>query len=117
MSTFINPGSGPVEERHSPEGAARNMDQLAADLAERTGQSSTVEPMMHGHGGGRYLFTLKTGEIEHEVEMPGIALEAVRYLGREHGQDPWDFPRLYVDGSSWLWAFALDVLEGEVAKG
>jgi hypothetical protein len=32
----------------------------------------------------------------------------VRYLGIP-GQNIWDFPRLFVDGSSWVWKFAIAV--------
>jgi hypothetical protein len=35
-------------------------------------------------------------------------LEKVRYLDSEN-QDIFNFPRLYVDGSSWVWKYALNV--------
>lgn len=40
--------------------------------------------------------------------MPGIALENVRYVGADD-QNIWDFPRLYVEGSSWVWEFGVRV--------
>jgi hypothetical protein len=43
-----------------------------------------------------------------EIQMPGLPVERVRYMG-ETGQNIWDFPRLYVDDSSWIWQFALSV--------
>jgi hypothetical protein len=42
--------------------------------------------------------------------MPGLPVEQVRYMG-ESGQNIWDFPRLYVDDSSWIWEFALSSCE------
>ena len=43
------------------------------------------------------------------VEMPGLPLEQVRYMGHE-GQNARDYPRLYVDGASWLWEFAVNIV-------
>jgi hypothetical protein len=59
------------------------------------------------YGDGRYCFMLSCEEFpkkKFEIQMPGWELERVRYMGLD--QNPWGFPRLYVDGSSWLWEFA-----------
>lgn len=32
------------------------------------------------------------------------------------GDNAWDFQRLYVDGSSWLWPFALNMVESSLYK-
>lgn len=57
---------------------------------------------------GRYLFVIGADNFkyESEIEMPGLPIEKVRYMSAD-GQNPFDFPRLYVDGSSWLWKFAI----------
>lgn len=57
---------------------------------------------------GRYSFVLDADEFSYNtiIEMPGLPLEQVRYMDEE-GQNPFEFPRLYVDGGSWLWKFAL----------
>ncbi|WP_232700178.1 hypothetical protein [Brevibacillus daliensis] len=57
---------------------------------------------------GRYLFELKThikSGFSWEVDMPSLPLEQGRYVSEE-GQNIQDFPRLYVDGSSWVWKYA-----------
>jgi hypothetical protein len=61
---------------------------------------------------GRYKFNVvheKTGKIVTDVDMPGIPIEKVRYTGTED-QNIWHYPRLYVDGSSWVWLYALHSL-------
>ena len=40
--------------------------------------------------------------------MPGLPLEQVRYLGLD-GQNAYDYQRLDIDHSSWLWKFAVNV--------
>ena len=54
--------------------------------------------------GGRFLFTIRRGIRKTLVAMPGIPLAEVRYID---GANAWLFPRLYVDGDSWLWEFAV----------
>jgi hypothetical protein len=57
-------------------------------------------------GDGRHTFTLTWEGYAREVQMPDLDLERVRWMGLP-GQNIWDFPRLCVDGSSWVWQFAL----------
>jgi len=64
---------------------------------------------------GRFTFDvtvhLKDGRhFAFEVEMPGLPLDKVRYVSDE-GQNIWDFPRLYVDGSSWVWEYSFSDFE------
>lgn len=67
------------------------------------------------YGEGRYAFTLNRRDRSVEIQMPGLSLTRVRYTGID--QDIWDFPRLYVNGSSYVWKYALSVarahLEGD----
>ena len=98
---FINPGTGPVREtlcRH----AVMNMRAFRRDL-----NASGITFARYGKiEGGRYPFLVRLGKREVVVEMPGLPLERVRYMNAP-GQNAWHFPRLYVDGSSWLWEFAV----------
>jgi hypothetical protein len=61
--------------------------------------------------GGRFHFIAvdRYGK-NRQIDMPGIPLEQVRYM-KEDGQNIWDFPRLYVDGDSWVWYYAVRRLE------
>ena len=124
---IINPGTGPVEGS-TLEHAYRNMEALLRDAGcpaakWRRDPARDVE-------GGRWPFLVTCPPNAEEprewdclVDMPGIPLDEVRYVGGP-GQNIWDFPRLYVDGSSWVWKFAVSQLRekasppnGEASKG
>lgn len=113
MRVAINPGSGPVSEATEPN-ALDNMGAFIADLHERGIDVDTfIRRPAADYGDGRYAFSVVTAdEVSVEVQMPGLPLEQVRWLGAED-QDIWQFPRLYVDGNSWIWYFALDQFEDE----
>lgn len=108
---IINPGTGPVtgaSEMH----AAANMeawikDHPWDDMHFERNQSAD-------HGKGRFAFSVWRDSVdrsacngEHEVQMPGLPLDKVRYGMGDPDQNIWDFPRLYVDGSSWVWCYSL----------
>lgn len=122
---IVNPGAGPIDEPASPEAAAHNVDALLDDL-RALGYTATAEPLIGtladteealAMGGtrystthdGRFPFRVTVNGYRHLVEMPGLALERVRFLG-EPDQDVFAFPRLFVDGSSWLWRYAVPIL-------
>lgn len=108
MNVFINPGSGPVADA-THEQAAANVCAFIADVAAKIGCDPAGVTATHettASDGGRYPFTLIRGERRCEVDMPGIPTDRVRWM-REPGQNIWDYPRLYVDGSSWVWWFAI----------
>lgn len=111
MNIIINPGTGPVPEA-TEEHAAASMLAFGEDL-RHTGLdvkdfSRTPDA---DYGEGRFAFTLNMADGRTvEVQMPGLPLDRVRYTGAD-GQNIWDFPRLYIDGSSWVWKFALTVCE------
>lgn len=108
---MINPGTGPVQSDVGPnvEQALFNMRQLCADTG-----SALVEPTEPpAEDGGRYTFTIvNSRNYEVEIEMPGIPLDEVRYMG-EPDQNIWDYPRLYVAGSSWVWKYAISSVDYE----
>lgn len=106
MSVIINPGTGPVwgagtvRQRH----ADRNMRALCRDAG--CGTDCRVVRDGEVDRDGRYPYKIVRRRRFVSVDMPGLKLERVRIL-EEDGQNAWDFPRLYIDGSSWLWCFAL----------
>lgn len=107
MSIIINPGSGPVDE--ADEGSARaNMQTLADDLREQGCEVGEVT-LRQDEGDGRWSFDINVNGTAREVAMPGLPIEQVRWVD-DPDQNIWHFPRLYVDGSSWVWLFALGVL-------
>jgi hypothetical protein len=106
MDLVINPGTEPVEG--TADQAATNMLVLLADLA-LDGMTWVRTPA--ADRGGRYAFRVQYAGREAEVRMPGLPLEAVRY---QAGGNPWHFPRLYVNGSSWLWAYAVTILHARL---
>jgi hypothetical protein len=115
VNIIINPGSGPVHEA-TEQHAAANMAIFADDLRSRgiTVNTFTRRPDAD-YGDGRYAYTLHLDDGAAEIQMPGLPVDRVRYLDQSD-QNIWDFPRLYVDDSSWVWKFALDVVK-DVAKG
>ena len=98
---FVNPGTGPVDGT-SPENATANVrafvDEIGGDYFDG--------PL--GEDEGRYEFEIGAGERTVIVEMPGLPLAQVRYVGTED-QNIWNYPRLYVDGSSWVWCYAVSI--------
>lgn len=115
-----NPGGAEPLVDATREQAAANMQQLLADLAGcgLGGLSFTARPERdydRREVKGKFAFMVsRRGRRKGvEVQMPGIALERVRYVAG----DAWGWPRLYVNGSSWLWLLAVKeivrILTGE----
>lgn len=109
----INPGSGPVDDS-SMEDAVLNMYHFRKDLIDLNPvqvDGDYIITNKQKERNGRYLFDLlyasDTEAVNFEIEMPGLPLNEVRYMKTE-GQNIWDFPRLYVNGNSWVWKYALD---------
>ncbi len=58
---------------------------------------------------GRFSYELKFSKKRKiVVDMPGLPLEKVRWF---QGKSLVGIPRLYVDGGSWLWEFAIDIVK------
>lgn len=137
MSIDINPGTGPVDGTREQARANMDVlaADVAAehgyDLGTATitfvpveaetvrvepftmvlsdGRTVTTEPAEHTcdpEADGRFTFALAFGDVSFEIEMPGVPVERVRYTGADD-QNIWDYPRLYVDGSSWVWRYAV----------
>ena len=104
---FINPGTGDVEGA-TEANARANMKQFIKDC-DSSLHWSFRRDSKKDYGDGRYCFNVSCEEYPNkkiEIQMPGWELDRVRYMGDE-GQNVFNFPRLYVDGSSWLWEFAI----------
>ena len=109
QNVYLNPGTGRCVNA-TEANAEANMRQYIADsplLGLIWERETTYD------GDGRFGFRVwwddegtKTRYGYIEIEMPGWELPRVRYMG-EPGQNIWDFPRLYVDGASWIWKFAI----------
>jgi len=105
MPVVINPGTGPVADA-TEENAIENMEQFVLDSI--CADSFARDPGSDWND-GRFSFRVFYAVFPDkyiDVQMPGLPLEQVRYMSAEY-QNPWHFPRLYVDGSSWLWYYAL----------
>lgn len=104
-TVIINPGTGPVANA-TEENAIKNIKQFVKDCEEQSGcVGITWGRTPETDDSGRFGFTVKREDVTHEIEMPGLPLEQVRHLN--DGQNIWHFPRLYVDGSSWVWKYAV----------
>jgi hypothetical protein len=91
---------GPVPDA-TEDNAAKNMSAFWTDMQARGLEPGAFTRRSNDdYGDGRYAFDFYLGEDLHQVQMPGLPLERVRYLGGD--QDIRDFPRLYVDDSSWV---------------
>ena len=104
MGIMIDPGSGPVQGKTSYANAYANIQAFIADCEIPL----QVTTSFHKPEEGRYFFELSNEEYNYtiQVEMPGLPLDQVRYMG-EYGQNIMNFSRVYVDGSSWAWKYAV----------
>jgi hypothetical protein len=107
----VNQGSGPAADAIE-QNAVDNIKAFVADLRERGLSINGFERAPDAdYGDGRFAFHVHSADgTRREVQMPGLPLEQVRWLKSE-GQSIREFPRLYIDGSSWVWYFALDRFE------
>ena len=96
-----NPGAGPVSGS-TRENADKNMRKFLEDCGADSFEFGGME-----HD-GRFGYQMKVGDRTVDVDMPGLPLEKVRFVS-DPGQNIWDFPRLYIDGSSWVWKYAVSV--------
>lgn len=105
---IINPGTEAVSAPTLANAAAA-VELFISDLGLTAGHPVMIQRtpehdnLTRGIGGGRFAFRLSTRHGACEVDMPGCPPA----LTRE--SRPFRSPRLYVDGSSWLWGFALGI--------
>lgn len=110
IKVIINPGSGPVENANHDD-AGTNMAAFLKDCG-----ITEYAYFTGGVKGGRFEFTINIGDRAVRIDMPGLPLERVRYTGADD-QNIWHFPRLFVDGDSWLWQFAVSIVKDIVKNG
>ena len=132
---ITNVGAGPVLEPGTREAAAVNAKVLADDLRAR-GLEVQVRPLTDPTpdqeavlmGGtrytevhdGRYPFCLQVRNRDrdtHEavVEIPALPINEIRPTGDDKTRMV-RMPRLFVDGSSWWWPFAVDVIARDASR-
>ena len=104
LFTISNPGTGPIGDARERD-ARRNISAFCRELdlpapRVRIARSPTADDEV-----GRYGYVLHRGIRSVSVDMPGLPLERVALRPDDNA---WHFPRLYVDGSSWLWPLALN---------
>lgn len=104
IAHFSNPGTdkNPHPTRRQ---AAENMKQFVADcgLNRISFRATPRKDYDKTEGDGRFAFVMSRTRWSIEIQMPGIPLQTVRYTGG----DAFGFRRLYVNGNSWLWEFAV----------
>lgn len=111
MRVIVNPGSGPVLNT-SQINATCNMGVFTDDLrANGLDVDTFIRLADSDYGDGRYAYDVTFADGRSvEVQMPGLPVEQVRWMDGPD-QNIWDYPRLYVDGNSWVWGFALGQCE------
>jgi hypothetical protein len=95
---FINPGTGPVDDA-TVDNAVASIKTFVADCGFNGGR---IVRKPERDSDGRFGFDICIGDRHVEVDMPGCDPEVVRE------SRPFFSPRLYVNGSSWLWGYAVD---------
>lgn len=119
----FNLGTGAVPPDATLANAHANIDQFVAEVTEGMQVHkiwSQREPDLDANG--RFGFTMFASVTEHgdpdvtlEVRMPGLPLEQVNFGARE-GDNAFDFPRLYVNGSSWWWSYGVNRAREEIIE-
>lgn len=110
MAIIFTPGTGPIDGA-TFENAEANVREFIRDLNIK--HVIDIERRSDLDCDGRFGFVLYFGlETSVAIQMPGLPLEQVRC---RLGDNAWRFPRLYVDGNSWLWPYALSIAEDKLA--
>jgi len=114
-NVIINPGTGVVPNANAKDAIAA-AEQMVKDVGsddphfrDKPLERVTFTREPKADEGGRYGFVFMRGNLKVEVDIPGLPLERLRYLG-DDDQNIWHFPRLYVDGSSWMWVYAVNCI-------
>lgn len=110
MAIFINPGTEARDE-HKAENAVVVAQELAKIFKDEYPALELKRDTSKDDNDGWYGFKLVNGDTAIDVDIPGDDPEQVMK------SEPWVSRRLYVDGSSWLWDYAVgivsDRLKGE----
>ena len=111
MKVIINPGTGCITGTNNVRSAEKNIKQFLRDVNCK-GPVSYVRSPDKDYGEGRYCFLISNGYKTDEIQMPGLPIERVRFTG-DNNQNIWDYPRLYINGSSFVWKYAVSLAFNE----
>ncbi len=104
MCVLSNLGNGPVAGDICLDHAIANIATFIKELDMKDPPVAVTMRSSKHDGTGRYQFDLHRGICTVDVDMPGVPLDEVQCT---EGSMPPGCPRLYVDGSSWWWCYAL----------
>lgn len=108
MTVYINPGGGDVPQA-TVENARRAVE-LFLDDCHTCGWTVEWDGTLTAYDGSRWDTKITVGGVVHEVSMPGDDPDRTRR------SEPWVSYRLYVDGSSWLWGYALNMVDPQPGR-
>lgn len=108
MPIVFNPGTA-ARPGATAENAEAVMRRLAADVRLLPDEVRR-DPTMDDIERGRFGFVVRRGSVVVEIQIPGDDPDEVAQ-GR-----PFVSRRLYVDGSSWLYGYALNIIEGRLSR-
>jgi hypothetical protein len=114
MIFVINPGTG-ICARARLSWARSNLRRFLADLDVPGIEMRLVEDVDE-QGYACFRLSRRTAKRVHRcvVHVPGIGIRRVRY-SLSNRRDICAVQRLYVDGSSWAWPYALSVVADALA--
>ncbi|MEU6295050.1 hypothetical protein [Streptomyces erythrochromogenes] len=103
----MNPGAEPLP-LGTKETAQANMAVFVEDVNAEASIVTSYEPAPSTDDGeGRFGFTLSLADGRvFDILMPGIPLERLR----GDGTNAFAYHRVYVDGNSWLWGYAVAIV-------
>lgn len=101
---IVNPGSGAVANANETD-AIENIKHYIVDCCLEGVEWARLPKEDEDGRFSFLLYKLYPGYRCHTIDMPGLPLDQVRYIGPP--QDIWRYPRLYIDGGSWIWKFRL----------
>lgn len=121
MIALVNPGSEPV--RRPELGLAEAaVDRFVQQATQVHGLQFRGRRRLHSADrNGRFGFVIAFADasglgMEHEIVMPGVRLRYLEYRGQGGGRVRY-FYRLYLNGVSWLWPFAISLCGAAVRRG
>jgi hypothetical protein len=107
MTLIINPGTE-TQTGTTEENAIKVAGYICEDLSISPEDRWSRSPERDGKGWYGFKFKWAGGAVD--VDIPGTDADVVRE-GR-----PFKSPRLYVDGSSWLYGYALGFIFDKIKK-
>jgi hypothetical protein len=108
MMMLVNPGTSSIREADKKL-AKLGIAQFVTDLDLG---ALKVKRDKKGDCDGWFGFKVKSKRASISVLVPGIPMEQMRRMERD--DSAWNFRRLYVEGSSWLWNYALERAKEEL---